>query len=85
MIINKLIIRYKLSLISFFITGLLLTVVQLKVSNPMLLAERFFPGMGWIEIAVLSVYAGFVLHKMTDIAQTSRWRKNARLTVNMMH
>jgi len=38
----------------------LLIPIQLKVSRPMLLAERFVPGAGWVEIAALLVYASAV-------------------------
>ncbi len=38
----------------------LLTVVQLVVDPPILLAERFLPGAGWAEVAVLAAYAGWL-------------------------
>jgi polyferredoxin len=62
------------------VTTALLTVglfipIQLKVHPPILLAERFVPGLGWLEILLLSLYAGFIVGKMIDSAQSSRWRK----------
>ncbi|GFK93853.1 hypothetical protein NNJEOMEG_01689 [Fundidesulfovibrio magnetotacticus] len=36
-----------------------LAAVQLKAARPMLLAERFVPGAGWLEAALLALYAGF--------------------------
>ena len=53
----------------------LLIPIQLKVHPPILLAERFVPGLGWLEILLLSSYAGFIAGKMIDPAQSSRWRK----------
>jgi NAD-dependent dihydropyrimidine dehydrogenase PreA subunit len=41
-----------------------LAVVQLKVPTPMLLAERFLPGSGWLEASLLALYAGFVVEAM---------------------
>lgn len=46
------------------LTFLGLTMVQLKVPTPMLLAERFLPGSGWLEAVLLSLYAGFVVEAM---------------------
>ncbi len=40
----------------------------------MLLLERFFPGWGWIEIAVLSVYAAWLTPKMLDPERAPIWR-----------
>ncbi|WP_243358035.1 4Fe-4S binding protein [Fundidesulfovibrio terrae] len=46
------------------LTFLGLTMVQLKVPTPMLLAERFVPGSGWLEAVLLALYAGFVVEAM---------------------
>lgn len=52
---------------AFWITFHLLSIVQLVVKKPvMLLAERFVPGGGWLEILVLSLYAAWVVEKMAD-------------------
>jgi len=50
--------------VAFFLTAGILAVVHLMVDPPMLLAERFLPGGGWIEIAMLawSARAGFMAH-----------------------
>ena len=39
----------KLPLLVFLITVTLLSFVQVKVDNPMLLLERFLTGGGWVE------------------------------------
>lgn len=60
---------------AFFLTGFILTMVQIKVKLPLLLLERFIPGGGWIEILMLSVYAAFITEKMLDRAESSKWRR----------
>lgn len=52
-----------------------LAMVQLKVPTPMLLAERFFPGAGWLEASLLAVYAGFVAEAMLRPGQSPRVRR----------
>jgi polyferredoxin len=56
-----------------FTTGVLL-IVHVKVVRPMLLIERFFPGLGWIEIAVLSIYAAFLTFFMVRTGNIGRLR-----------
>jgi len=60
---------------AFFLTGFILAMVQIKVSMPLLLLERFISGGGWIEIFALSVYAAFITEKMLEKGQTSKWRR----------
>lgn len=40
----------------------------------MLLLERFYSGWGWLEIVIISVYAGFLLWNMQDPVRTPYWR-----------
>lgn len=48
-------------------TAAILCVVQFKVKVPvMLLMERFMPGAGWVEVILLSLYAGWVTEKIID-------------------
>ncbi len=51
---------------AFLLTALLLAIVQIKVAVPMLLAERFLPGAGWIEVLALSTYAGWIAEKLLE-------------------
>lgn len=61
---------------SFALTVLLLSFVHWKVAHPtMLLAERFLPGTGWIEILLLAFYAAWITEKMLDIKKSSTIRK----------
>ena len=59
---------------AFVLTASLLIFIQWRVDPPMLIVERFFPGWGWFEILVLSLYAGFIAGKMLNPTQSSRWR-----------
>lgn len=67
--------KYKLPLIVFLLTFTLLAFVQIKVKNPMILAERFYQGSGWIEIFLISLYGAFVIFKMQDPVNVPQWRK----------
>ena len=60
--------------ITFLLTTLLLSIVQIKVDNPIILLERFFPTVGWIEIFLLALYSGWIAEKMLDPMQSAKWR-----------
>lgn len=66
---------YRVPLVVFTLTFVLLSFVQLKVERPMLLAERFYNNAGWVEIFFISAYAWLVSYKMQDPANVPRWRK----------
>ena len=70
--INK---QYKLPLIVFIVTFTLLAFVQIRVERPMILAERFYKGAGWLEIILLSFYGAFIAFKMQDPMNVPKWRK----------
>ncbi|MGE5421291.1 MAG: 4Fe-4S binding protein [Chloroflexota bacterium] len=67
--------RIKLPAIVFTLTFILLSFVQVKVERPMLMAERFFTGSGWIEIFLIACYGAFVTLKMQDPQKVPQWRK----------
>jgi ferredoxin-type protein NapH len=67
--------RIRLPLIVFSVTFILLAFVQIKVDKPMILAERFFKGSGWIEIFLISCYGMLVAYKMQDPVNVPNWRK----------
>ncbi len=56
------------------LTAALLAMVQLKVPRPMLLAERFWPGFGWLQVLAAALYAGFAAEKLLS-AEAARWRR----------
>ncbi len=53
----------------------MLGMVQWKVERPMLMAERLLPGLGWIEILLIGLYAAWITGKMLDEGQSARWRR----------
>jgi polyferredoxin len=66
----------RLPLLVFLLTALLLSVVQLKLDdNPLILLERFVPGGGWFEIALIALYGSYIMFKMQDPANVPRWRR----------
>jgi len=67
--------KYQLPLLVFLITVFLLSFVQWKVENPMLLLERFVPGGGWIEILAIGFYGALVVFHMQDPGKVQQWRK----------
>ncbi len=56
------------------LTAGLLVPAQLVAERPLLLAERFVPGAGWVEIALLATYACVVLRWMADPRRQPRVR-----------
>jgi len=60
---------------AFLVTCVVLGFVQWKVDRPMMMAERFIHGAGWIEILLISLYAAWITNKMLDPAQSAKWRR----------
>lgn len=69
---------------AFLLTCVILSMVQWKVEMPMLMAERFLPGAGWIEILLLGAYAGWITGKMHDTKQSARWRRTTWLVFTVV-
>jgi ferredoxin-type protein NapH len=67
--------KYRLPLVVFILTFILLAFVQVKLERPMILAERFLKGSGWIEIFLIAFYGAFVAYKMQDPMNVPKWRK----------
>jgi ferredoxin-type protein NapH len=65
----------RLPVTAFLVTCLILGMVQWKVERPMLMAERFVQGGGWIEILLIGIYAAWITNKMLDPSQSARWRR----------
>jgi NAD-dependent dihydropyrimidine dehydrogenase PreA subunit len=61
--------------LAFVLAALLLAVVQVKVPRPLLLAERFWPGAGWLEVLLLSTWAAFVTEQLLDVQRSAAWRR----------
>lgn len=63
------------ALAAWAVTLCALGAVQLKVPTPMLLAERFLPGAGWLEASLLALYAGFVVQAMLEPGRSPAVRR----------
>lgn len=57
------------------LTFALLAVIQVQVPRPMLLAERFLPGSGWVEAALLALYAAVIRDRLEDPRRSGTWRR----------
>lgn len=73
MIFNK---NLRLPVAVFLFTFSILAVVQWKmVKNPILIAERFLNGAGWIQLTLIALYGAFVAWKMQDPKNVPQWRR----------
>jgi len=61
--------------IVFGITFLLLSVIQVVPKKPLLLLDRFVPGLGWVEVIVFSILAVYVTNKLINTPNFAKWRK----------
>ena len=52
----------------------ILALARFKAPYPLLLADRFWPGTGWMEILGLSLYAALLLIQFHRVQNTSRLR-----------
>ena len=75
--------RVILSISVAFSVAFLLSFVQMKVENPLLILERFIEGGGWIEIALISVYGGIVAWFMYDVQKSAKWRQTTWLVFSI--
>lgn len=67
--------RFRLPFLVFFFILFLLSFVQIKVENPMLLLERFVKGGGWFEIGLIGFYGAIVAYHMQSPHKVAKWRK----------
>lgn len=68
----------------FLFILVILIPVQLKLANPMLLLERFIPGAGWIEIALIAIYGAIVAYHMQDPSRVQTWRRYTWLAFSVV-
>lgn len=67
--------QFKLPALVFGLTFILLAFMQVKMERPILLAERFAKGTGWLEIVIISLYGAFVAFRMQNPSNVPKWRK----------
>jgi len=72
------------SAVAFALTSCILVFVNIKVSMPMLLLERFIVGGGWFEIFIISVYAAWIAQKMANVAASAAWRRKIWLGFSLV-
>jgi polyferredoxin len=60
---------------AFALSFALLALVQLVVARPMLMAERYVAGAGWIELILLAAYAAWLVGMLYDPRHTALWRR----------
>lgn len=66
------------------LTALLLVPVQVFPKLPLLLAERFYIGAGWVQIAIMSLYAGWLAGRMADPMMARRLRPRIWLLFSLV-
>jgi ferredoxin len=69
--------KNRTSLFVALLVGGLLAAVQWHVSPPMLLAERYLPHSGWVEVVLLAAYAAWLYRKMVSPAGHPVFRRVA--------
>lgn len=67
--------KYYLPLAVFLFVTFILSMMELKMETSMLMINRFIPGAGWIQIALLASYGAFLVYKMQDADKSAVWRK----------
>ncbi|WP_028584611.1 4Fe-4S binding protein [Desulfogranum mediterraneum] len=60
---------------AFLLTVAGLALAREKSSLDIILADRFFPGSGWLAIFFLGCYAAWIGGKMVVPGQSARWRR----------
>jgi polyferredoxin len=59
---------------AFAATALILSIARWKAPFPILLADRFLSGTGWVEILALALYAAFLVGRLSRSNDTGRIR-----------
>lgn len=71
-------------LAAFLVTAVLLGTVQALVARPMILLERFLPGGGWWEAAVLAFYAGWLSDRLREPRAVKQLRPKVWLAFSVL-
>jgi polyferredoxin len=61
-------------LVAFFFTGAMLSAINFMPKFPLLLAERFWPGTGWLQVLIMSFYSAFLTRYFLDSANHKKFR-----------
>ncbi len=62
--------------LAFIFSASCLAALQIvdPMPRPMLLAERFFPGAGWVELGLLAAWAAWLCQRMLNPERQAFWR-----------
>lgn len=55
-------------------SGFMLAMIEINVKKPLLMADRFLPYGGWLQILLLSAYGFIVSYNMQDPKKQPSWR-----------
>lgn len=61
--------------LAFLLTVAGLALARQKTSFDIILADRFFPGGGWVAIFLLGFYAAWVAEKLLQPCNSAKWRR----------
>ena len=61
--------------VAFALAAGVMSVARLKAPFPIMLADRFLPDAGWIEIGLLAAYASFLVGRLIRSSDTGRIRR----------
>lgn len=64
--------------IALFI-AFILSMMELQMDESLMLLNRFYPGAGWIQVVILTLYGGFLGYKMQDAGKSGVWRRRSWL------
>lgn len=66
------------------LTGVLLLVIQVVPARPLLLAERFWQGAGWLQVVFFTIYAGWLAFKFSEANNALRLRPRIWLLFSLV-
>ncbi len=66
--------KFLLPLAVFLFVALNLVLINVMPAKPLLLLERLFPGGGWLQVSLVSLYAAVVAFHMQDPEKSAAWR-----------
>lgn len=72
------------AVVTMLVTGALLSLVQVMVRPPLLLAERLLPGGGWLQVVLAALFGGWLYLKMFDRAKRAVWRRRIWLLFSVV-
>ncbi len=71
-------------IIAFTVCLVLLTIIQAVPEQPMLLAERYLPGSGWLEVLLLAGYAAWLAGRLAEPAEVAMLRPRIWLLFSLV-